>query len=256
MKTLLGTQPALRLRQQDLARLEPRIWFNDIVMDYGLRFQHAAHVSYSYFSQALRRHQLSEAPLHKIWVFSTFFYAKLTAKGYTAVASWSKRWDVFAQDIIVIPVHKSYHWSMIIVSKPWASIVPIRSSVEDDSSSRTQILSMDSLGGQQKVACMTVADWLHNVAIPLLGNKQWKNPVSRHIQVPEQPNIYDCGPYSIHILSRFLMHSERICGMDIQLGSMEWDRIWQPNLAQHMRTSLRQQIRLRSRVPDTPLLIA
>ncbi|KIJ41648.1 hypothetical protein M422DRAFT_48532 [Sphaerobolus stellatus SS14] len=236
-----GTQSAVRFRQQELDRLEPREWFNDIVMDYGL-------------SQALRRHQLSESPLCKLWVFSTFFYTKLTTNGYTSVATWSKRWDVFAQELIIIPVHKFHHWSLVVVSKPYASIHPIGPVPADPSPA--QILSMDSLGGGQEPAQAAVADWLFKVAQPLLQMNQWIKPISRHIQVPQQPNFYDCGPYSIHNLSRFLMHSSRICQAEISQDSQDWERIWQPRLASHMRTSLRQQVRLRARVPDTPLSIS
>ncbi|KIJ30821.1 hypothetical protein M422DRAFT_267651 [Sphaerobolus stellatus SS14] len=237
-----GTQEAacLRLRQQELDRLEPRQWFNDIVMDYGL-------------SQALRRHQLSESPLCKLWVFSTFFYTKLRTKGYPSVASWSRRWDVFAQELIVIPVHMAYHWSIIVVSQPNASLLPTGNVTADLAGA--QILSMDSLGGKQEKARDTVADWLFQVAEPHLQRNKWITPISRQIQVPQQSNLYDCGPYSIHNLSRFLMHSACVCEAEILKGSPEWDRIWNPHLASHMRTSLRQQVRLRARVPEAPVLI-
>ncbi|KIJ47673.1 hypothetical protein M422DRAFT_248681 [Sphaerobolus stellatus SS14] len=218
----MKTQSVLHLKPADIARLKPQVWFNDILMDFGL-------------SQALRRHQLSESPLQKLWVFSTFFFKTFTKSGYEEVRKWSIKWDVFAQELIIIPVHKALHWCIVIVCNPAASILPANKNPVY--SPRTQIISMDSLGSTQAQARIAVADWLHHVAQPHLNDNQW---------VPIQPNNCDCGPYSIHNLSRFLMNHTRILQGDISVESHDWQRIWQPHLASHMRTSLKHQVRVRS----------
>ncbi|KIJ30888.1 hypothetical protein M422DRAFT_267495 [Sphaerobolus stellatus SS14] len=230
----LSTGRDLYLSPEDIATFTEGKWFNDMAMEFGL-------------SQSLRRHQLSEASLPGLWILSTFFHSKFRKKGYPAVARWTRHWDVFAQDLIVIPVHKAYHWIIVIVCNPGACLNP-----KDSNSGialQAQIVSMDSLGGDQHMARDSVQTWLRQVAEAegKLPAMHWQPPISRSVNVPQQPNFHDCGPFSIHNLSRFLMHHQQIVSGSIVTGSQEWNRVWKPQLAVHMRATLRQQIRLRSR---------
>ena len=40
----------------------------------------------------------------KVYAFNTFFYPKLTDTGYSSVSRWTKKVDIFAHDLIIIPV--------------------------------------------------------------------------------------------------------------------------------------------------------
>ncbi|KIJ38799.1 hypothetical protein M422DRAFT_258432 [Sphaerobolus stellatus SS14] len=156
----------LALRPADIARLEPKIWFNDLTMDFGL-------------SQFFRRHQLSDRALNHLWVFSTHFYSTLREKGFDEIKRWSRRWDVFAQDLIVVPVHQAYHWSIVLICNPSAAI----STMANANQPPPIIVSMDSLGSHQGSARQTVEDWFFRVAEPKLHGSKWRAPESRSLPV-------------------------------------------------------------------------
>lgn len=46
----------------------------------------------------------------KIHIFNTFFYENLNNKGYSSVRRWTKKFDIFALDVVIIPVHLGMHW--------------------------------------------------------------------------------------------------------------------------------------------------
>lgn len=53
----------------------------------------------------------------KVYAMNTFFLQRLCAGGYSAVKRWTKKVDIFACDIIPVPVHVSnVHWCMAIIN--------------------------------------------------------------------------------------------------------------------------------------------
>jgi sentrin-specific protease 1 len=45
-----------------------------------------------------------------IHIFTTFFYTKLKNDGALSLKRWTKKFDFFAKEIIIIPVHLGQHW--------------------------------------------------------------------------------------------------------------------------------------------------
>ncbi|KIJ53282.1 hypothetical protein M422DRAFT_25701 [Sphaerobolus stellatus SS14] len=225
----------ITLLESELDALKDGQWFNDRVMEFGL-------------SQCLRRHELSASALKKLFIFSTYFYSMMHDKGLDSVERWTRRWDVFDQDMLIVPVHHSHHWFILAIYSPGLCLVS--SAVDINTAPRTQILSMDSLGGSQPAAHKLVAEWLHNLAKPhLIYGLQWNAPKSRSLDVPIQPNFSDCGPFSLHNLARFLMNYPKILGKEITYGTRDWNLIWKPHMAGQLRKTLREQTRLRRLLP-------
>lgn len=50
-----------------------------------------------------------------VYAFNTFFYPKLVKDGPQSLRRWTKRVDIFAHDIICIPIHLGMHWCMAII---------------------------------------------------------------------------------------------------------------------------------------------
>ena len=48
----------------------------------------------------------------KVYAFNTFFYPKLTDTGYDSVKRWTKQVDIFAHDLVIVPV--SYQGDYLI----------------------------------------------------------------------------------------------------------------------------------------------
>jgi sentrin-specific protease 1 len=50
----------------------------------------------------------------KVHAFNTFFYPKLMKTGHASVRRWTKKVDLFAMDIVLIPVHLGMHWCLAV----------------------------------------------------------------------------------------------------------------------------------------------
>ncbi|KAK6015562.1 Ulp1 protease family, catalytic domain protein, partial [Ostertagia ostertagi] len=51
----------------------------------------------------------------KVYAFNTFFYANISTKGYASVKRWTRKVDIFAHDLLLVPVHLSVHWCMAVI---------------------------------------------------------------------------------------------------------------------------------------------
>ena len=47
--------------------------------------------------------------------FGTSFYPKIMRGGHEAVKKWTKRFDLFALDLLLVPVHLGVHWCLAVV---------------------------------------------------------------------------------------------------------------------------------------------
>ena len=64
-------------------------------------------------------------PDGKIFLFSTLFYSTLTqvtlnemGDGYARVSSWTKHVNLFEKEYLLIPIHKDFHWFLVVVCNP------------------------------------------------------------------------------------------------------------------------------------------
>ena len=54
----------------------------------------------------------------KVYSFNTFFYPKLMSGGHSALKRWTRKVDLFAHDVILIPVHLGMHWCLAVALVP------------------------------------------------------------------------------------------------------------------------------------------
>ncbi len=50
----------------------------------------------------------------KVYAFSTFFYPKVVSDGHSGVKRWTRKVDIFAHEILLIPVHLGVHWCLAV----------------------------------------------------------------------------------------------------------------------------------------------
>ncbi|XP_071798468.1 uncharacterized protein [Asterias amurensis] len=84
------------LRRSDLDTLQEGEWLNDCVIN-------------AYFIL------LGEVSPLNVFSHSSFFFWSLYKRGYEGVKRWTKNVDLFAQDVIFIPVHNKSHWTLVAV---------------------------------------------------------------------------------------------------------------------------------------------
>ena len=53
-----------------------------------------------------------------VFLYSTYFYSKLSKSGYDGVKRWNKNINIFNYKIILIPIHltKSEHWTLVCIN--------------------------------------------------------------------------------------------------------------------------------------------
>jgi sentrin-specific protease 7 len=110
-------QDAITIFNGDLKRLGPGEYLNDNLIDLQIKY--------------CLRSVLSEQRQARVHAFNCQFYTRLTTfpkdplSGYELVARWTKNFDLFDRDFVLIPVNYSYHWSLAVIVRPGAVLVGI-----------------------------------------------------------------------------------------------------------------------------------
>lgn len=89
------------ITRKDLMTLKGRDWLNDEVIN-------------SYMNLICERAK-NDNSLPKVYAFNTFFYPTLSSKGYASVKRWTRKVDIFAHEIILVPVHLGAHWCLAVI---------------------------------------------------------------------------------------------------------------------------------------------
>ena len=123
----------------------------------------------------------------KVHVFNTFFYPALSSRGYQGVRRWSKKFDVFAKDYIIIPVHLGMHWC--------CSVIDIK---------RKRFLYYDSLHGGNSKCLRLLREYIEQESLDKkkveLDTSDWTaaapNVPNTNQDIPAQENGFDCGVFT------------------------------------------------------------
>lgn len=59
----------------------------------------------------------------KVHSFSTFHSTTLKSGGYKSVQRWTQVVNLFAKEIIIVPIHLDVHWSLLVIDPQKMSIV-------------------------------------------------------------------------------------------------------------------------------------
>ncbi|CAH2047562.1 unnamed protein product, partial [Thlaspi arvense] len=221
---------------KDLECLAPQEFLTSPVMNFYIRFL---------------QQQLISDDCH---FFNTYFYKKLsdavTYKGndkdtfFVKFRRWWKGIDLFRKAYIFIPIHEDLHWSLVIVSIP-----------DKEDESGLTILHLDSLGIHSKrsivenVKRFLKDEWNYlnqddySLDLPI-SEKTWRNLPRRiieaDIQVPQQKNDFDCGPFVLFFIKRFIKEApQRLKRKDLSMFDKKWFR---PDEASALRIKIRNTL--------------
>lgn len=106
----ISSLPGAEVESKDIVRLRPSQWLNDEIMTfYGVMINNRS-------AAAAARRKAGKAiegdeDLLDVHVFSSFFFEKISKIGYSAVKRWTKKFDLFQKDIILMPINLgNAHW--------------------------------------------------------------------------------------------------------------------------------------------------
>ncbi|KAI0523169.1 hypothetical protein KFK09_005561 [Dendrobium nobile] len=182
-------------------------------------------------------------------IFNTFFFGKLekalSQKGdrfqcFLKLRRWWKGVNIFSKAYILLPIHGSSHWSLVIICNPGK---------EDNSG--TLILHLDSLGlhSSQQISRI-VSDFLKEewnymsqnptADFPFRGHIWQHVPLridKKKVMVPQQKNEYDCGIFVLYFIKRFLEEApQRLRKPDLSMFHAKW---FKPAEASSLRITIR-----------------
>lgn len=167
--TILISKFNLSVTRHDIQTLQwnPLTWLNDEVINF--------------FMELLAERSRSNEKLPKVHAMNTFFLKRLMENGYSGVRRWTRKVDIFAHDIIPIPVHKGIHWCM--------SIIHLKNKT---------IKYYDSMGAPNNPVLTALANYLKEECLDKkkceFDMNGWTYENVRNI--PQQENGSDCGVFS------------------------------------------------------------
>lgn len=117
----------------------------------------------------------------KAYAFNTFFYPKLMSSGHSGLKRWTRKVDLFQQDIILIPVHLGLHWCL-------ATVCPKEKAIR----------YYDSMGGRNQDCLNGLKRYMEAESVEKkktsLDTSDWTLECVENI--PQQMNGSDCGMFT------------------------------------------------------------
>ncbi|CAH0602809.1 unnamed protein product [Chrysodeixis includens] len=157
----------LRIHRRDLQTLAGLNWLNDEVINF-------------YMNLLMQRSE-ERKDLPKVYCTNTFFYPKLMQSGQAGLRRWTRKVDIFAHDLMVVPVHLGVHWCV--------SLVDFRNK---------KINYLDSMGGRNQACLDALLQYLRDEHQDKKGapfdDSGWKTECLKDI--PQQMNGSDCGMFA------------------------------------------------------------
>ncbi|KYN07269.1 PREDICTED: sentrin-specific protease 1-like [Cyphomyrmex costatus] len=157
----------LRITRKDLCTLADLNWLNDEVINF--------------YMNLLIARGTSSAKYPKVHAMNTFFYPKLLSGGHSSLKRWTRKVDIFAQDLVVVPIHLDIHWCM--------SIIDFRNK---------SIAYYDSMGSNNPKCLASLKQYLQDESLDKKKQSydmnEWKFHSAKNI--PQQMNGSDCGVFS------------------------------------------------------------
>ncbi|OWK05779.1 SENP2 [Cervus elaphus hippelaphus] len=165
---ILSSAFKLRITRGDIQTLRNYHWLNDEVINF-------------YMNLLMERNKRQGYPA--LYAFSTFFYPKLKSGGYQAVKRWTKGVSLFEQELILVPIHRKVHWSLVAIDL------------------RKRCLKyLDSMGQKGHRICEILLQYLQdesktkrNIDLNLL---EWTHYSMKPHEIPQQLNGSDCGMFT------------------------------------------------------------
>lgn len=156
----------LQIRRKDMETLQDLNWLNDEVINF-------------YMNLLMERGKDDNMP--SVYAVNTFFYPKLISGGHDALKRWTRKIDVFAHEIMLVPVHLGVHWCLAVVN------------FKDKT-----LIYYDSMGGNNNECLNALSDYLQAESLDKkkkpFDMTDWS--IKNAKDIPQQMNSSDCGMFA------------------------------------------------------------
>ncbi|XP_074045659.1 sentrin-specific protease 2 isoform X2 [Macrotis lagotis] len=195
---ILSSAFKLRITRGDIQTLKNCHWLNDEIINF-------------YMNLLVERNKKQGLPV--LHAFSTFFYPKLSAGGYQAVKRWTKGLDLFEQELVLVPIHRRVHWSLVVID--------VR---------KKTIRYLDSMGQKGHRICNLMLQYLQDESKTKrnreLNPAEWTLESAKPYEIPQQSNGSDCGMFACKYAD-FLSQDKPITFTQNQMPHFRKRMVWE-----------------------------
>lgn len=181
----------IKITRRDIHTLKGLNWLNDEIINF-------------YMNLIMDRSKDNNRP-PSVYALNTFFYPKLMNSGHQSVSRWTKKVDIFAYDILLVPIHLGVHWCMATVDFK-----------------KKFISYYDSMLGNNDKCLQLLLNYLEKEHLDKkkapYRTKGWK--LENMKDIPEQMNGSDCGVFAC----QFAEHKSRQAQMAFDQEDMPYFR--------------------------------
>ncbi|XP_017106587.2 sentrin-specific protease 1-like [Drosophila bipectinata] len=94
---------SMQIHRYDISTLVGGCWLNDKIINF-------------YMNLLMDRSKRQSGLIPSVYAMNSFFLQRLQHDGYSAVQRWTRKVDLFSNDIVLVPVHcGSIHWCLAII---------------------------------------------------------------------------------------------------------------------------------------------
>ncbi|XP_071710118.1 probable ubiquitin-like-specific protease 2B isoform X2 [Rutidosis leptorrhynchoides] len=201
-----GDADAVSLSKRDFDLLQPDTFVNDTIIDFYIK-----HL----------KNKIEPEERHRFHFFNSFFFRKLAdpdkdqldasqgRAAYQRVKKWTRKVNLFERDFVFIPVNYNYHWSLIVICH-LSEVVAYKDVDSNESMKVPCVLHMDSFRGSHTGLKGVVQSYLREEWIERQKDasediiSRFSNLKFISLELPQQPNLYDCGLFLLHYVELFL----------------------------------------------------
>ncbi|XP_071732351.1 probable ubiquitin-like-specific protease 2B isoform X2 [Rutidosis leptorrhynchoides] len=201
-----GDADAVSISKRDFDLLLPDTFVNDTIIDFYIK-----HL----------KNKINPEERHRFHFFNSFFFRKLAdpdkdsldaSQGrvaYQRVKKWTRKVNLFEKDFVFIPVNYNYHWSLILI----CHLTEMATYKDEDANESTKVpcvLHMDSFRGSHTglkglVQSYLKEEWIERKQVASEDiRSRFDNLRFISLELPQQPNLYDCGLFLLHYVELFL----------------------------------------------------
>lgn len=171
---------SIPIKRTDIETLCGLNWLNDEIVNFYL--------------QMIVERSNNQKKWPRVYATNTFFYPRLMKSGHSALKRWTKKIDVFAHDLILIPVHLGMHWCLAAIN------------LKDKT-----ITYYDSMNGSNERCLNALEQYLQDEHMDKkntsFDTSKFKKVHAKNI--PQQMNGSDCGMFALKF-SEYLSRSANI----------------------------------------------
>ncbi|KAI3685957.1 hypothetical protein L1987_79626 [Smallanthus sonchifolius] len=201
-----GDADAVSISKRDVDLLLPDTFVNDTVIDFYIKYL---------------KNKIQPEEKNRFHFFNSFFFRKLAdpEKGpldasegkaaFQRVRKWTRKVNLFEKDYVFIPVNYNYHWSLIVM----CHLGEVATYIDEDIARLNKVpcvLHMDSIRGSHTGLKGLMQSYL---------KEEWKGRLQEasedissrfdnmrfiSLELPQQPNSFDCGLFLLHYVELFL----------------------------------------------------